>query len=237
MSCCGFFTPDFGSSVVDLVGKVVLVLVVVGASVVVVVVGMVVEVALVLAVVVLVLTPGARTIAGGGRGIKLVMKLVFLLVPGARTMAGGGRGILLVPLGNLRMGLIVVEPGLGSGLVTRLALVVVGAAMLVVAGLELVVLLLDCSNCALYGTGPVWQMTPAASDSWQSFTPHPSNRQSVKLASPPAQYTLSIQNACLAGPYNELCVSRTAPMNPSSRHTTEASRLSHSSSQTEPHFP
>ena len=51
--------------------KVVLVLVVVGASVVVVVVGMVVEVALVLAVVVLVLTPGARTIAGGGRGIKL----------------------------------------------------------------------------------------------------------------------------------------------------------------------
>ena len=36
-------------------------------------------------------------------------------------------------------------------------------------------------------TGPDLQTTPAASESWQSLSPQPSKRHSVKLFSPPEQ--------------------------------------------------
>lgn len=67
-----------------------------------------------------------------------------------------------------------------------MALVVVVVKGLIVVDVVVVVVVVVVWAVSL-DKGPGLQITPAASDSSQSLMPQPSNRQSVKLFSPPTQ--------------------------------------------------
>lgn len=70
--------------------------------------------------------------------------------------------------------------------VVLIALVVVLVKGLIVV-VDVVVVVVVVVWAVSLDKGPGLQITPAASDSSQSLMPQPSNRQSVKLFSPPTQ--------------------------------------------------
>lgn len=99
--------------------------------------------------------------------------------------------ILLVAADDASAGIAELFSGLSvcptdNEVLIALVVVVVKGLIVVVVDVVVVVVVVVVWAVSL-DKGPGLQITPAASDSSQSLMPQPSNRQSVKLFSPPTQ--------------------------------------------------
>jgi hypothetical protein len=99
--------------------------------------------------------------------------------------------ILLVAADDASAGIAELFSGLSvcptdNEVLIALVVVVVKGFIVVVVDV-VVVVVVDVVWAVSLDKGPGLQITPAASDSSQSLMPQPSNRQSVKLFSPPTQ--------------------------------------------------